>query len=277
VNYRHVFHAGNFADVIKHAALSLAMDRLMASPEPLLVVDSHAGAGTYDLTAAPALKSGEAEVGVGKLMADDDSPEAFRALKSAVRAANPGGGLRVYPGSPALIAGRLRRGDEYVGAELQPDDFDALRQALRRSGGPARAVSGDGYDLVARSASDPRRLFVLIDPPFERPDDYPRVVEALKPVFARSASTSVLVWLPLKDLETFDALLRRLELANPPPALIVEARLYPLTDPMRLNGCALVLFGEIIDLEPKLQSAAQWVVAHAGGPGGVAKLWALAP
>ena len=109
MNYRHAFHAGNFADLVKHGAVTLIMDRLAALPEPLLVIDSHAGAGLYDLRGEMARKSGEAEAGVLRLMADEGAPEAFRPLKAAVRNANRDGVIGLYPGSPVLIADRLRR------------------------------------------------------------------------------------------------------------------------------------------------------------------------
>jgi 23S rRNA (adenine2030-N6)-methyltransferase len=275
VNYRHAFHAGNFADLIKHAAITLIMDRLVSLPEPLLVLDSHAGAGVYDLTGELARKSGEAEAGVARLMADDKAPEAFRPLKAAVLNANRSGGLRIYPGSPVLIADRLRRDDEYIGAELRPDDFDALSQALAASRGHARAVHADGFDLVRGRALDSRQVFVVIDPPFERPDDYSRIIETLQALLGRPRPATVLVWLPLKDLETFDSFLRRLEALKPPSALAVEARLHPLTDPMRMNGCALVLLNAPAGLEAALKTAVDWVVATAGGPGGMGKLWRL--
>jgi 23S rRNA (adenine2030-N6)-methyltransferase len=275
VNYRHAFHAGNFADLVKHGAVTLIMDRLAALPEPLLVIDSHAGAGLYDLEGEMARKSGEAKGGVLRLMADDSAPEAFRPLKAAVRNANRDGVIRVYPGSPVLIADRLRRNDEYVGAELRPDDYAILSKALAGSRGDARAVNDDGFSLIKQRAGDARRLFVLIDPPFEQPDDYLRTLDALKPVLARPQPATVLIWLPLKDLETFDSFLRGLEALEPAAALAVETRLNPLTDPMRLNGCALVILNPPPGLEGLLKQVADWVVTEAGGPGGLAKLWRL--
>lgn len=275
MNYRHAFHAGNFADLVKHGAITLIVDRLVALPEPLLVVDSHAGAGLYDLAGEMARKSGEAEAGVQRLMADEAAPEGFRPLKAAVLNANRDGVIRVYPGSPVLIADRLRRDDEYIGAELRPDDFDILGKALASSRGCARAVQNDGFGLVKLRAQDARRLFVLIDPPFEQPDDYARILDALQPVLKRPRPATVLIWLPLKDLETFDGFLRGLEALQPPSALAVEARLQPLTDPMKLNGCALVILNPPAGLEAPLKAITEWVVQAAGGAGGMAKLWKL--
>lgn len=275
MNYRHAYHAGNFADLVKHGAITLIVDRLLALPEPLLVVDSHAGAGLYDLGGEMAQKSGEARAGVHKLMADEAAPEAFRPLKAAVLNANRDGVIRIYPGSPLLIADRLRRDDEYIGAELRPDDFAHLSRALAGSHGYARGVQNDGFNLVKLRAGDARRLLVLIDPPFEQPDDYDRVVDALGPVLKRSSPATVLVWLPLKDLETFDSFLRRLEALASPSALVVETRLQPLSDPMKLNGCALVILNPPPRLEAQLKATAEWVVKAAGGPGGAAKVWQL--
>ncbi len=152
MNYRHAFHAGNFADLVKHGAVTLIIDRLVTLPEPLLVVDTHAGAGLYDLGGEMALKSGEAEAGVLRLMADNAAPDAFRPLKAAVLNANRDGVIRVYPGSPVLIADRLRRDDEYIGAELRPDDFDILGKAMASSRGHARAVNNDGFSLLTLRA-----------------------------------------------------------------------------------------------------------------------------
>jgi 23S rRNA (adenine2030-N6)-methyltransferase len=275
VNYRHAFHAGNFADLVKHAALTLVIARLTAGGGPLLVVDSHAGAGLYDLHADLARKSGEADAGVARLMADDSAPQAFAALKTAVRGANVGGGLRFYPGSPLLIADQLRPQDEYLGAEMRADDAEALSLTLGAWGRRARAVKADGYDLIKAQASDRRRLFVLVDPPFEQPDDYERIADAVATLLTRPDPTTALIWLPLKDLETYDGFLRRLEAMAPTFALTLETRLVPLTDPMRMNGCALVLIDPPKGLEPALLSASQWAVAKIGGMGGVAKLWRL--
>jgi 23S rRNA (adenine2030-N6)-methyltransferase len=275
LNYRHAFHAGNFADLVKHGAITLIVDRLLALPDPLLVVDSHAGAGLYDLGGEMALKSGEAEAGVIKLMADEAAPEAFRPLKAAVLNANRDGVIRTYPGSPVLIADRLRRDDEYIGAELRPDDFALLSKALAGSHGYARGVQNDGFNLVKLRSGDARRLFVLIDPPFEQPDDYKRILDTLGPVLKRAHPATVLIWLPLKDLETFDSFLRGLEALSPPGALAVEARLQPLTDPMKLNGCALVILNPPPRLEVPLKAIADWVVKAAGGSGGMAKIWKL--
>jgi 23S rRNA (adenine2030-N6)-methyltransferase len=278
LNYRHAFHAGNFADLVKHAALALVLDRLLAAPEPLLVIDTHAGAGLYDLKGEMARKSGEAEAGVVRLMADSGAPAAFDELKDQVRRLNGYGEARLYPGSPVQVAERLRPGDAYVGAELQPDDFEALAAALEPYGGKARAVQSDGYALAETLAGqDRRRLFVLIDPPFERADDYGRAADLIGSLLRRKRPAIILLWTPIKDLETFDALVRRLESVRLGSLLVAEARLNGLENPMRLNGCGLIFANEPSGLSESLQPLLNWVVASVGSPKAVAKLWRPEP
>jgi 23S rRNA (adenine2030-N6)-methyltransferase len=273
MNYRHAFHAGNFADLVKHAALTRLMARLTADPSPLLVVDTHAGAGLYDLGDADQARSREAEAGITRLTGRDLPPE-FEGLKRAVEKRNPPGEVRIYPGSPLLIAEALRRGDRYIGCELRPDDFARLGAVLRGTGKDARGLKVDGYTVPEQAAEDEdRRLFVLIDPPFERPDDYVNIVESLEATFAPRPEATALVWLPLKDLETLDGFVRRLEAARLPEAVVAEARMRPLNDPMRMNGCALVAFNAPPGFETELRAICRFVVAELGDPGGQAKVW----
>jgi 23S rRNA (adenine2030-N6)-methyltransferase len=271
VNYRHAYHAGNFADLLKHAALLSALGALKRGA-PLTVVDTHAGAGIYDLTGGPSRASGEAEAGVGRLMADADPPPSLAALKTAVRRLNPKGPVRLYPGSPRLIADALRPGDRLVACELRADDGGLLRQALK--GRAAEVLRDDGYAVVVNRARSGQRLLVLIDPPFERADEHERAAEAALATVRRDAGAVVIVWLPLKDLETFDGFLRRLE-AGRADALVVEARLRPLDDPMKMNGCALVVLGAPEGFEAEVAAAAHWIVRRCGGAGGEARVWRL--
>ena len=268
MNYRHAFHAGNFADLVKHAALTLMLRELTAGPEPLSVIDTHAGAGTYDLDGEMAARSGEAAAGIARLMADEGAPEAFAPLKEAVARFDPGR----YPGSPVLAAQALRRGDRLTACEIHPDDHAALVGALA-AWPNAKALGADGYKTAADEAGQ-GRLLVLIDPPFERPDDYYHAASALGAILRRNRMATVAIWLPLKDLETFDAFLRRTE-PLAPGALVVEARLRPLADPMKMNGCALVIANPPPGLIKLLTDACEWVVATLGEAGGQARLWRL--
>lgn len=269
VNYRHAFHAGNFADLVKHAALLRLLRHATARSEPLFVLDTHAGAGLYDLRAA---RTGEAAAGIGRLMVEP-SPAVFEPLRRAVAALNPSGGARRYPGSPRLIADALRPADHYVACELRPDDHALLRAELKRARGRVEALRTDGYGAVReRLPADHPNALVLIDPPYEAGDEYTQVAEAVAAGLARAPRAVVCVWAPLKDLETFDSLLRELEGVAAAP-IVVEARLRPLTDPMTMNGCALLLLNAPEALEPDLRSIAGWVVERLGEAGGEAQVW----
>lgn len=271
MNYRHAFHAGNFADLVKHGTLTLLLDALLADPAPLSIVDTHAGAGGYDLEGEMSRRTGEAAQGVFRLMADDAAPAQFDGLKAAVRKGNPQGGVAFYPGSPSLIGAALRRGDRYTACEIRDDDCALLGQTLAPYPG-ARALQADGFGIAERDAGKGGRLFVLIDPPFERADDYERIAATLASVLRLNSEACVAVWLPLKDLETFDAFLRRAE-PGAPDLLIAEARLKPLTDPMKMNGCAMVIANPPAGLVPGLEAICGWVARRLGEAGGKFEVW----
>ena len=272
LNYRHAFHAGNFADLVKHAALLQLLARLTARGPALTVIDTHAGRGLYDLGGAEARKSGEAEAGIARLMRAPDAPGEFASLVRSVADLNPGGEVRLYPGSPCLIAAALRPGDRYLACELRPDEHEALRIGLKDCG-LARTLNADGYE-AAVAQSPPGRVLLLIDPPFEKPDDYRRIVETLSAVRRRDPAAQAMIWLPLKDLETFDGFLRDLEDATPAPLLVAETRVRPLTDPMKMNGCALVFVGAPDDFEAPLAAICGWV-AQTLGENGDARIYRL--
>jgi 23S rRNA (adenine2030-N6)-methyltransferase len=273
LNYRHAFHAGNFADLAKHALLLSLLARLQRDAAPLTVIDSHAGAGLYALDGGPAQSSGEAEAGIGRLMAEPNPPGPLAALKAAVGKLSSKGKLKLYPGSPKLVADRLRPVDRLVACELRPDDAGLLRQALK--GATAEVLVEDGFALAAKRAAPKQRLLVLMDPPFERPDDYARAADTAAAIVRRNPAAVVMIWLPLKDLETFDGFLRRLEGGPARAALVAETRLRPLDDPMKMNGCALVIVGAPKGLEDEARAVCDWVARVCGGPAGEGRVWNL--
>ncbi|HEX4179798.1 MAG TPA: 23S rRNA (adenine(2030)-N(6))-methyltransferase RlmJ [Caulobacteraceae bacterium] len=278
MNYRHIFHAGNFADLAKHAVLTSILARLAAAPAPLSVIDTHAGAGVYDLTSKEAARSGEAEAGIARLLADRAAPAVFDPLKAAVQKLNPSNGLSQYPGSPWLILDALRGGDRLCACELRPDDFAALERIVERPGPKAlhaEALRTDGYAAAPARIQPGHGNLVLIDPPFERGDEYAAVLACVGEVSRRDAGAVIMVWLPLKDLETFDRFLRGLEDLAPPPTLVAEARLRRLDDPMRMNGCALVVINDPPGTEEDARAACDWVVGVLGEAGGQARVWRL--
>lgn len=274
MNYRHAFHAGNFADLVKHAGLLRLLSELTATGGPLTVIDTHAGRGLYDLGGAEAKRSGEAEAGALKLRTARDAPAEIAALRQTVADLNGGDAMRRYPGSPWLIAEALRPGDRYIACELRPEEHEALRTAMRGREA-VRTLNADGYAAAVAECPAQGRVLVLIDPPFERADDYARIVETVAALRARNPEAQALVWLPIKDLETLDSFLRDLEDEVAAPMLAAEARVSPLSDPMKMNGCALVLVGGP-DLAAPFAAICGWV-AEALGAGGGSKVYALSP
>lgn len=270
MNYRHSFHAGNFADLVKHGLL-LWLLRTRRAAGPVTVLDTHAGAGLYDLT-GDATRSREAEAGVARLMAASDRPPLIEALATEVAALNPDGGVRFYPGSPVLIARALGAADAYVGFELREEVAGLLRESL--SGfGHARGEIGDGYELARAEAKQARGALILIDPPFERPDDYLRAADTAAAIVKADPQAVVAIWTPLKDLETFDGFLRRLAAGATAPTLVAEARLRPLTNPMKMNGCAMVVVNPPDGADAAATEICAWVAGVLGDEKAKAEVW----
>lgn len=276
MNYRHAFHAGNFADLMKHGLLTHILASLTAEAAPLTVIDTHAGAGKYDLDGPDATRTGEGRAGVGVLMAAVGAPAAFDALKTAVGHANPAGRIRYYPGSPLLIAAALRSRDHYIACELRADDYAALKQALSRQPGAA-LFNEDGWRIAAlRAPRAPAALLALVDPPFERADDYQQLIRLAGRIVGVNERATIATWLPIKDLARFDAFLTELEdAARGRPILLAEVRLRPLTDPMSMNGCALAVINPTPRLDQAGKDIVDWLAATLGATGGEGRVTAL--
>jgi 23S rRNA (adenine2030-N6)-methyltransferase len=264
MNYRHAFHAGNFADVVKHAALARILVHLGEKASPFRVIDTHAGAGLYDLASPEASRTGEWREGIGRLIAARLAPDIAALVApylAAVTAANGGGELRHYPGSPLLALSLLRPQDRLVACELEPHAAAALGANLRRDA-RARAVSIDGWmALNAYVPPKERRGLVLIDPPYEDRDDFTRLAEALLSAHRKWASGVFLLWYPIKDRGGPDlaaAALRRSAIGK---ILRAELELSAVRDPARLNGTGLIvvnppwrLADELAQLLPALRT-----------------------
>jgi len=203
MNYRHAFHAGNHADVFKHAALVLVLEWLLAKPAPFAVLDTHAGVGVYDLASDQARRTGEADAGVARVFGQGltSAPGYSRLLTEM----NPEG-LAVYPGSPEIVRRLMRKDDRLIACELHPDDAEALRRRYRND----RRIAvhhRDGYEAVgALTPPAERRGLVLIDPPFEAKDEVRTLIRALRTGLTRWPTGTYMAWYPIKDARIGDAL-----------------------------------------------------------------------
>ncbi len=197
LSYRHAFHAGNHADILKHLVLTLCIAHLNAKDKPWLLLDTHAGAGRYAIDSEEAKKTGEYIDGVARLWNRSDLPAPMRDYMAALAGCNGGSKLRWYPGSPWLAAHLARAGDSLRFCELHPTDFALLRREFKDAGRRVRVEQVDGFEAIKAALPPPsRRGLVLIDPSYEIKSDYPRVINALKDGLKRFATGSFLVWLP---------------------------------------------------------------------------------
>ena len=244
MNYRHAYHAGNFADVVKHATLALMIERLKAKEGPFCVLDTHAGVGRYDLSSTEAQKTGEFRDGVLRLLLRPPRslPPELEPYLAVVRAMNTGRAeLRWYPGSPRLALDLLRPQDRLVLLELHPEDARTLA-ALFAGDARVSVHNADGYiGLKAFLPPTPRRGLVLVDPPFERKDEFTRLARGLRQAHRRWATGQYLLWYPIKGRPPVQAFHDELKEAGIARILVAEFLLRPATDPERLNGCGLVL------------------------------------
>ena len=194
--YRHAFHAGNHADVLKHCVLTLVLRHMNAKPKPYRLVDTHAGAGGYSLQGAYARKKGEFEQGIVRLMAAKNPPEAVADYLELVRSFNPNGRLEQYPGSPALARMLLRPTDQHRLFELHPTEHRILASYLQGMKG-VEVMDTDGFaGLKSQLPPSTRRAAVLMDPSYEGRGDYGRVVASIRDAVERFADGVYLIWYP---------------------------------------------------------------------------------
>ncbi|MBU2582969.1 MAG: 23S rRNA (adenine(2030)-N(6))-methyltransferase RlmJ [Alphaproteobacteria bacterium] len=255
MNYRHVYHAGNFADVLKHLILSLVITHLKRKTTPFRVIDTHAGAGLYDLSSPEAQKTGEWLEGIGRLLSADlpasvaaamapylDVVRRFN-LAAAGGAAGEGGrgDLLFYPGSPIIAAELMRSQDYLIANELHPADFEALGATMSAYSN-VKVMNLDGY-VAEKSVLPPkeRRGVVLIDPPFEEPGELGRLFQGVRQGVKRFANGTFLIWYPIKDPRPVAAFKRELAGLGLDKLTAVEFFRQAPDDLERLNGHGLVM------------------------------------
>jgi 23S rRNA (adenine2030-N6)-methyltransferase len=236
VNYRHAFHAGNFADCMKHALLAALLRALAAKPAPFRVLDTHAGLGAYDLAAPEAGRTGEAERGILRLLDIEGGP--LSDYLDLIRAA---GAPARYPGSPALIRALLRPQDRLLACELHPEDHAVLRARFRRD--PQVAVHlRDGWEALRALTPFPeRRGLVLVDPPFEQEGEFERMTAGIALVAHRFRAAIQACWYPIKHRAPVRAFHTALQEGGVRDLIAAELWLREPTDPQRLNGCGLLI------------------------------------
>ena len=261
MNYRHIYHAGSFTDVFKHAIFALVIEHLKKKDKPFFVLDTHAGGGRYDLTSEEAARTGEYLDGVGRLLAAEEVPAELAAYVGAIRRLNVryGAKPRWYPGSPLLAKLLARPRDRLAFAELNPE---AARPLSREFGGDPQVKIHhmDGYVALKALLPPPeRRGVVLVDPPFEEKGEFSRMVEGLKQAFRRFSTGVYLLWYPIKEREAVRSFLEAVRGTGIRDILAVELRIYAGEEPERLNGCGIVVVNPPWTLPEALERFLPWM------------------
>jgi Protein involved in catabolism of external DNA len=257
MNYRHIYHAGNFADVLKHAVLARLVLYMQKKDKAFRLLDTHAGIGLYDLSSEEAQKTGEWQDGIGRLLEAEFPPQSAELLSpylSAVRELNPDGGIRLYPGSPKLARMLFRPQDRLSAMELHPDDHRRLAR-LFEGDFQVRVTELDGWlALGAHLPPKEKRGIILVDPPFEEPDEYQKLAKGLATAYRRFPGGTYCLWYPLKKgapVRDFHEALQDLEI---PKMLCVELSVRSDRETTGLTGSGLIVVNPPFTLKDEMHA-----------------------
>ncbi|MEQ1753406.1 MAG: 23S rRNA (adenine(2030)-N(6))-methyltransferase RlmJ [Micropepsaceae bacterium] len=252
MNYRHSYHAGNFADVLKHAVLCWTIRYLQQKEAPLCLIDTHAGSGVYDLTGTEAGKTLEARDGVLRLLDSADVPTVFQPYLGYVRAQ----GVNQYPGSPSLLKSLARRNDRVALCELHPEEAGQLRHNMGDARN-LRVIEGDGYrKLQGLIPPAEKRGVVLIDPPFEQPDELSVLASEFIAAYRKWPTGVFMLWFPVKDQGQFERFTSELQSALIPKLHVVTLDVDRIEG---LSACGLILANAPYTFESEWKPALAWL------------------
>lgn len=256
MNYRHAFHAGNFADVVKHIILARIISYMMRKDAAFRVIDTHAGVGLYDLLGDAAGRTGEWEDGIGRLMAASLPPKVAELVEPyllAIKAQNPDRALRFYPGSPLVTRHMLRSQDRLMALELHPQDFELLKENFAGDI-QARITHLDGWAAMGTHLPPKEnRGLVLVDPPFEEKGEFARMVQSLEKAHKRWPGGTYAYWYPIKDPRDADAYAKALNATGIPKILRLELTIRPPSTPPRLHGTGMIVVNPPYVLEDEMK------------------------
>ena len=264
MNYRHAFHAGNHADVLKHVILSRLIALLSRKEAPFAYLDSHAGVGLYDLAGDQASRTGEWLQGIARLWQAEDVPDQLVDYLEVIRAMNPDGVLRHYPGSPELARMLTREQDRLYLNEKHPEDGRLLKENMAGDRRVAVHLGEGWYVSRALLPTREKRVLLLIDPPFEQADELERCVQSLNEAIGRMRQAVVAIWYPIKELGQLRRFYRDLGKSNAPKLLRIELYVHPADDAQRLNGSGLVISNPPWGLEDELKQILPWLAQLLG-------------
>ena len=254
MNYRHLYHAGNFADVVKHVILTLLIQDLLRKEKPFCYLDTHAGSGCYDLQSASAQKTREYETGISRILQQKDYPVEIENYLSAVKAVAP-----FYPGSSRIVRPFLRDHDRMILTELHSQECALLKQEFHHDK-QVSVHNTDAYQaLKAWLPPKERRGLVLIDPPYEQNNEREQIIAGLKTAFERWPTGIYAIWYPLKNNIWVQHFHRLLKKSGFEKILIAELSIYPEDTPLSLYGCGMIIINPPWQFDIQLKNLMPWL------------------
>lgn len=253
MNYRHIFHAGNFADVFKHIVLVLLTQSFFRKETAFCYLDTHAGIGSYDLSSAPAQKSKEYENGIKKLFQAKNPPELIREYLAAITS------HQQYPGSPELVKRLIRPQDRMILNELHPEDYETLKTHFAHNKQVA-VHHQDGYQsLKAFLPPKEKRGLILIDPPYEKTNELTQLTSILQQTLKRFETGVYAIWFPIKHRHSIERFYQDLKNKISRPMLTCELSIYPENLATHLNGCGMLIINPPFQIDQQLNTVLPWL------------------
>jgi 23S rRNA (adenine2030-N6)-methyltransferase len=260
MNYRHIYHAGNFGDVFKHSILTLLIQSLLGKDTPFCYLDTHAGIGIYDLLSVFAQKTKEYESGIACLFKAENYPKYLDKYLAIIKKLNNNSEIHYYPGSPYIVKALLRPNDRMILLELHKEDIITLKKQFHNDKQVA-VHHCDGYQgLKAFLPPKERRGLILIDPPFEEPDEFDQIIAALKVATTRFATGIYAIWYPIKDLKAVNKFKDNLSTLNVKKLLLPELILSNLNTADNIfRGCGMVIINPPWKFDKLLDPVVSWL------------------
>lgn len=271
MNYRHAYHAGNFADILKHIILARCLTHLKEKPAPFRVIDTHAGVGIYDLMSSEARRTSEAESGIVRLEKQDwpqEIAELLLPLRSAIENTRVHHGASAYPGSPAIIRSLMRAEDRLIANELHPDDYRQLREVFSFDG-RVKCLELDAMTaLIASIPPKERRGLILIDPPYEERDEFAKLVQMIKQAHRKWATGIYAIWYPVKSKAEINWFIGELRKTGIAKILRIEQTIDEVREGAPLSSSGMIIINPPWRLADEMKQVLPWLDrVLAAGPG----------
>lgn len=259
MNYRHAYHAGSFADAFKHITLIALIKAFLRKESPFCYLETQAGTGSYDLTSKAALATKEFKTGVAKIRARSNPPELVQNYLQIIEKMNHGSDLKIYPGSPYFVKQLLRPQDRMILSELHPDECQVLKRFFPHDKQVAIHCQ-DGYlSLKAFLPPKEKRGLVLIDPAYEKADEFEQLTKILPEAVKRWETGTFALWYPIKSRTATDRFLKTITEKISRPTLITELSVYPEDNAQQLNGSGMLIVNPPWQLDEELKNVLPWV------------------